>query len=176
MGGPSWLNFSLTVDTMYINDNIINQLKQLIIKRREKVTPAVVFPDELYDYNFGRKIGKTPRLFWEQYKNFVERLDGINIDGCIIYGIKNHFDYKNDLFTFNEFLTKIASDFPGLMIEENFYCIEIGSSSLDTYTYDTRTNKWESRDKQQYQNLFISCDTLAKFLQAVLDDIRQAEI
>ncbi|GLR09506.1 hypothetical protein GCM10007905_22260 [Mixta theicola] len=61
------------------------------------------------------------------------------------------------------------------MIEDDFYCIEISGSSLDTYTYDVRTNKWESRDRQQYQNLFISCDTLADFLQAVLDDIRQPE-
>ncbi|ARJ43834.1 hypothetical protein B1H58_18460 [Pantoea alhagi] len=160
---------------MVISNNLINQLKQLVMENDERLAPAIVFPDDLYDYNFGRKIGKAPRLFWEQYKNFVEHMDGINIDGCRIYGIENHFNYENDLFTFNGFLTKIACEAPDTMIAEDFYCIEIGGSSLDTYTYDIRSNKWESRDQQQYQNLFISCDTLAEFLQAVLDDIRQHE-
>ena len=160
---------------MSINKNIINQFKQLVLENDEKLAPAVVFPDVLYEYDFGRKIGKAPRTFWNQYKNFVEHIDGINIDGCTIYGIENHFHYENDLFTFNGFLTKIACEAPNLMIEEDLYCIEIGGSSLDDYAYDVRTNKWESRDKQQYLNLFISCDTLAEFLQAVLDDIHQQE-
>lgn len=160
---------------MLINKSIIDRLKQIVIEHDEKLAPAVIFPETLYDYDFGRKIGKAPHSFWQQYKDFVEHIDGINIDGCRIYSIENHFNYKNDLFTFNGFLTSIANETPSIMIEDDFYCIEFGASSLDTYTYDVRTHKWESRDRQQYQNLFISCDTLAEFLQAVIDDICQQE-
>lgn len=155
--------------------NIISEIRRLADELDYQVYPPVVFPTSLYTYDFGRKIAIAPESFWLQYKAFVELADGFHIDGYYLYGINNHADYKNDLFTFNGFLTNIANEMPSMMIEDDFYCIEFGVSSLDTFTYDVRTNKWESRDRQQHQNLFISCDTLAEFLQAVIDEIRQQE-
>lgn len=62
------------------------------------------------------------------------------------------------------------------MDDESRYCIEIGSSSLDTYTYDVRDGKWESRDRVQYDNLFISCSNLIDFLAAILAEIREVHV
>ncbi|MDU4943574.1 MAG: YrhA family protein [Mixta calida] len=155
---------------------IVNEWKEHAQMMGEELAPAVEFPHQLFNYNFGREIGKAPEIFWQNYKAFVEQMDGFNIDGYCIYGISSYFDYHNDLFYFNNIINDIDKNAPSIMFEESKYCIQFGSSPLDYYTYDIRTHKWESRDMQNHNNLFISCDTLAEFLQAVLNDIRQTEI
>ncbi|AHK19695.1 MULTISPECIES: YrhA family protein [Yersinia pseudotuberculosis complex] len=157
-------------------NNIVDELNSLALKLEYDVLPPAVFPSSLYEYDFELKIGKAPQEFWDQYKALVELADGFDLDGFRIYGIEKHGDYENDLFTYNGYKARLDKEAPSLMSDESRYCIEIGSSSLDTYTYDVRYGKWESRDRVQYDNLFISCSNLIDFLAAILAEIREANI
>ncbi|QKJ87658.1 hypothetical protein PMPD1_2719 [Paramixta manurensis] len=151
---------------------IVEELILLSKKHEYDIYPPVTFPEDLYSYNFGRSIGTAPRTFWLQYKAFVELADGFHMNGYYLYGIDNHDYYENDLFSYNTELRRISENASSLMSEDDNYLIQIGASSLDTFTYDVRNGKWQSRDRFQYDNLFISCDTLAEFLAAVLADIQ----
>lgn len=154
-------------------ENVVFEFRKTAEQLDYVVYEPVQFPESLYLYDFGRKVGVAPLTFWEQYKAFVKLADGFHIDGVYIYGIEDHADYENNLFSYNNALADIYNEAPGLLIEEMQYCIEFGSSSLDTFYYDVKTNKWESRDRFQYDNLFITSNTLTEFLDAVLVDIRK---
>lgn len=158
---------------MTINKKLIDDLKDIIKGKEGQAFPPAFLSETLYCYDFKRNIGKAPIEFWAQYKEFVAQMDGFNIDGFCIYGISDHPGYKNNLFHANKLLTDMTGENYQLLIEDDLYCIEIGSSSLDDYMYDVRSNMWEARDKFQHDNLFISCHTLEAFLYAVFNEIRQ---
>lgn len=46
-----------------------------------EVYAPVLFPESLYLYDFGKKVGVAPLTFWEKYKEFVKLADGFYIDG-----------------------------------------------------------------------------------------------
>ncbi|MDK1705309.1 YrhA family protein [Serratia rubidaea] len=157
---------------MMIMKDVVDEIKILASQYEEVIPDGIDFDSSIYNYDFEAKIGKAPRSFWEQYREFVELLDGFDIDGFYVFGLKNHFGYENNIFHFNQKNSEIAKDAPALTFDEYQYCILFGGSSLDIYTYDVRTKKWESRDRFQYDNLFISCNTLTEFLIALTSEIK----
>ncbi|SQJ23015.1 Uncharacterised protein [Serratia rubidaea] len=157
---------------MMIMKDIVDEIKILASQYEEELPCGVDFDTSIYGYDFEGKIQVAPKEFWRQYREFVELLDGFDIDGFCIFGIKSHFEHGRVILDYNRKNTEIAKNSPALTFDDYQYCIIFGDSSMDIYTYDVRTNKWESRDRFQYDNLFISCDTLTEFLMALIPEIR----
>lgn len=122
--------------------------------------PIPPYEGELTKYDFGRKIEHHQPDFWAQYHELLRLSDGLAADGVYFYGVA--CDGKlagNRLIDNNDALRD------GDMYDDSMDgLIAIGSSNSDIFVYDTRSYKWESRDRIAVDSINESYDTLADLI------------
>ncbi|HCM9121707.1 YrhA family protein [Enterobacter hormaechei] len=108
-------------------------------------------------------------LFLNQpdYVTFLETMDGFEYNGLILFSLSIPEPLVRNLFVINDFY-RDNDDYINPDLAQR---LVIGEDSISLFTYDTKSNLFEIRDKIGTENVFGSFDSFTDFLREILDTV-----
>ena len=101
------------------------------------------------------------------YVTFLETMDGFEYNGLILFSLSIPEPLVRNLFVINDFY-RDNDDYINPDLAQR---LVIGEDSISLFTYDTKSNLFEIRDKVGTGNVFGSFDSFADFLREILDTV-----
>lgn len=156
-----------------MNDNgyrINGPINQSFLDSIMKITQSEsVMPSEL------EEIKKDIVLFLmsqPDYVDFLERMDGFEFDGLILYSFSVYYEGDespvNNIFLYNDnFRNNDIYIHPVLS-----QSIVVGQDSISFFTYNQKEHIYEIRDNVGVENVFGSFDNFNDFLREILDTVK----
>lgn len=101
------------------------------------------------------------------YVTFLKTMDGFEFDGLILFSLSIPEPLVRNLFVMNDFY-RDNDDFINPDLSER---LVIGNDSISIFTYDSKTNLFEIRDKIGTDNIFGAFSNFTDFLSEILETV-----
>lgn len=101
------------------------------------------------------------------YVTFLETMDGFEFDGLILFSLSIPEPLVRNLFVMNDFY-RDNDDFINPDLSER---LVIGNDNISIFTYDSKTNLFEIRDKIGTDNIYGSFSNFTDFLSEILETV-----